>query len=186
MLSIRVTGGACLASTGVWASLEEAMSALADGERGAFDPVYEALRPKVEAFCRAYLEKEDARDATQEVLVRIFAQASNFRRGASVEAWALTIARWECCTWRRRRKRAKEVPWDDVAPMRGGALEEEMETRLVTEAVLRAVSCLGPADQEVILKSVLDSEPLGPTMRKRKQRALDRLRAIWRRFYGDR
>src|SRR5262245_40014132 len=88
------------------------MVRLADGDRTAFDPLFDALWPVLRRFCRRALGNDaDGDDAAQEALVRVLARAGDLERDRDALTWALTLAAWECRTVRRRRQRRR----DDVA-----------------------------------------------------------------------
>ncbi|MEL6760876.1 MAG: sigma factor [Myxococcota bacterium] len=163
-------------------SLETSMAKLADGDRRAFDDVYAALAPRVRRFCERYLGGSEGDDATHDVLLKLFAQATSYRRGASVIAWALTLARWECRTRLRRRQRAGEEPLS--GHVEAAVTEDRMETTLMAQAAFLALNDLGPSDRATILDALHDATPLGAIHRKRKQRAFERLRAAWRQRHG--
>lgn len=55
------------------------MARLADGERSAFDPLYEALWPIVRRFCNKALgSSAESDDAAQAALLEIFSRACDF------------------------------------------------------------------------------------------------------------
>src|SRR5688572_25845550 len=88
--------------------LQHHMERLADGDRGSFHPVFTALWPVLRRFAARHLGPEEAEDAAQEALVRIFFRASEFDPSRSALAWALGIAAFEIRTARRRRQRRRE------------------------------------------------------------------------------
>src|SRR5262245_57886815 len=88
--------------------LQTQMERLADGDRSAFHPVFTLLRPLLHRFAARHLRPEDAEDAAQDVLVKIFSRASEFDPARSALAWALGIASYEIRTIRKRRMRRRE------------------------------------------------------------------------------
>ncbi|MEO1170641.1 MAG: sigma-70 family RNA polymerase sigma factor [Myxococcota bacterium] len=161
-------------------SLETRMAALARGDRAAFDDVYNAVTPVVRAFCRKALGDADAEDATQEVVLRLFQQARDYRTGESVLAWALTVARWECRSRVRKRGRSREESGHGTEAV----VDSNSESRLMHRAAIAALESLAPSDQHTILTALADDHPRTSRFRKQKQRALERLRAVWRRRHG--
>src|SRR4051812_36910792 len=85
------------------------MRRLADGDRSAFEPVYASLWAPLRAFCRRALPADDADDAAQHALLKVFDRASSFEPERDALTWALALAAWECRTLRKRRMRAREV-----------------------------------------------------------------------------
>lgn len=166
------------------------MTALADGDRSAFAPLYAALWPRVRAFAaRALPIPADADDAAQSALLRIFSRASEFDGERDACAWALGIVAWECRTLRKRAARRREngdpaqaatLPAPDADP------EMQALARDLEAAARVAFGELRSADQETLRMAIDGERPPGggPTFRKRLERALARLRGAWRSTYG--
>jgi RNA polymerase sigma-70 factor (ECF subfamily) len=171
--------------------LNESMIRLADGDRAAFEPVYAALWPAVEAFCRRMLGRgPDAEDAAQHALLKAFDRAATFEPGADALTWAFALAAWECRTVRRRRGRARQAPAEEAAsvPARGPSPEEEAIASDLEDAAREVLGTLSEADRATLSATVLDEGPpdatSGATFRKRRERAFARLREAWRRIDG--
>ncbi len=169
--------------------LDRAFARLKDGDRSAFAEVFRAVWPPVQRFCRRYLGADtDADDAAQRALERVFAQAAHYDPARPALGWVLSVALWECRTLRRRagRRAAAGLPEDLEAA--APAPDEALEQAELRAALAAAIEELSEADQAV-LAAVLDAEERGPrgedvTFRKRKQRAIHRLRETWHRLYG--
>ena len=165
--------------------LQAQMERLADGDRSAFHPVYESLWPIVRRFAARHLPADEAEDAAQEALLKIFHRSATFDPERSAVAWALAIAAFEIRTIRRRRQRRRESPPDaDGAPAvdPSPSPEETAMQRDLQEAVRVALGELRPGDAETLrLYSQGDRAQIAAaTFRKRVGRALGRLRAVWR------
>lgn len=166
--------------------LQELMIRLADGDRSAFHPAFEALWPFLRRFTGRHLPHQEAEDAAQEALVKIFRQAARFDRARSAVAWALGVAGFEVRTARRRRQRRREdrnggTPRSerrDPAPdPEAVTLERDLE-----ETLGAMLGALRPGDAETLRAYAQGERPPvpGATFRKRVERALSRLRAAWR------
>ena len=173
-------------------SLDHLVSRLADGDRTAIRPCFELLWPVVRNYCSHLLGgHEDAKDAAQQALEKVFSQAASYDPSRPALPWVLAIATWECRTVRRRWSRSREVgglPESDVRD--DGASPEDALIHVDQEHALKeAMSVLSPSDQAT-LQSVLDEvQPAsrtvgGATFRKRRERAVARLRGLWRELYG--
>jgi RNA polymerase sigma-70 factor (ECF subfamily) len=162
---------------------------LADGDRGAIRPAFEAAWPIVQRFCaRALASEADADDAAQAALVKVFEQVACFDARRDALAWILSIAAWECRTIRRRTHRRREdfdaaVPW--VGAM---SPEDEIVHRDLERAAREALSSLSPDDARTVLAAIgeqtKEADVAPATFRKRLQRALERLRVAWRTKHG--
>lgn len=165
----------------------ELMSALADGDRAAFAPLYATLLPAVRAFCRRSLGNEaDGDDVAQDSLVRVFERASEFDPERDAMSWAIGIAAWQCRTHRRQRKRRGEVALPDHAAF---GVASDHELRDLEAAAMAVLGELKPDDIRAIHALMYDDDGLRvgllpATFRKRLERALGRLRVAWRSRHG--
>ena len=154
------------------------MTALAQGERAAFHPVYEQLWPLLRGFVGRHLPFEDAEDVAQTALLKLFERASEFDPGRDALCWSLGVAAWEVRTARRRRLRRRETGADvleqraDDAP----SPEESALCRELEQALEGALGRLRSADVEALAAFAHGERPGGATYRKRLERALQRLR----------
>lgn len=168
-------------------AIHEAMVRLADGDRSAFDVLLDALWPVILAFAqRGVGRSADAEDVAQEVFYRICARIADFDRSRDGLSWAFGIASYEIRTHRRRLSRRREVEGDTSEHLDGSASQEEqLAARELALALEQAVGALTREDRVALGLEEGPGEAAGATLRKRKQRALDRLRAIWRQIHGE-
>jgi len=164
-------------------ALQEELTALARGEREAFDPLFRRLWPLLRGFARRFLQAEEADDTAQEALLRIFRRASEFDPARDALAWTLGIAAWQVRTHRtkahrRREEGAETLEREDSAP----SPEEQAAAGELAAALERALAELPPDDAATLLAYARGERPDLPwaTFRKRVERALGRLRARWR------
>ncbi|MEQ1502983.1 MAG: sigma-70 family RNA polymerase sigma factor [Myxococcota bacterium] len=164
------------------------MARLADGDRAAFDPLYEALWPLVSGFCGRRLgDRAKGEDAAQQALVRVFQKASLYDARRPALPWVLAFATWECRTLAGAASRRRE---DDLADAGVGGADPE--TELLRADLLYAVRALvgelGPSDEAALwawMEHDLDRGPLGATLRKRVERARKRFVDLWRKRHGS-
>ena len=172
--------------------VQRAMTALAAGCRDEFRPLFDVLWPLMRAFCeRALRDAGGAEDAAQTALMKLFLHASDFDPERDAVSWTLGFAAHECLSARNRRARRREdlgderwseLPSDERTP------EETVILRELREAAVHAVHQLRDADAQVIEAAVRGERPkpsarVSALFRKRLQRALLRLRVIWRSKY---
>jgi RNA polymerase sigma-70 factor (ECF subfamily) len=172
--------------------LDVLMARLADGDRAAFAPVFRLLWPRVSGLCLSLMrERADADDAAQTAMERILARASEYDPKRPALPWALGVAAWECRTLKRRRERRREVS-EDVAGTEPSATADSTEGELLERDLLRAaleaMGQLAESDQATLIATfndeALKADVSGAAQRKRRQRAIERLRAAFRRIYG--
>jgi RNA polymerase sigma factor (sigma-70 family) len=166
--------------------LQRHMERLADGDRDSFHPVFTVLWPLLRRFAARHLRPEEAEDAAQEALVKIFFRASDFDASRSALAWALGIAAFEIRTARRRRQRRREesAPAEilDAARAPAPTPEAEAMVRDLEATLVELLGALRPEDAETLRLYARGDRPAlaAATFRKRVERALARLRAVWR------
>lgn len=167
------------------------MARLAEGERAAITPLYEALWPPCLALATRILrDPVRAEDAAQQALVRLFGQAASYDPGRPVVSWALTLVAWECRSLRRREGRRREVSDGGLEASATGLSPEDAAIRAaLIDGAREVLQRLSEADRETLELAFSDVPPKarpvsGATFRKRRQRALTRLRAAWRSLHG--
>lgn len=168
-------------------TLETLVARLADGDRAAFAPIFRLLWVPVFRLCTSILNNEaDASDAAQEAMVKVLARASDYDPTRPVMPWALAIAAWECRTIARRRTRRREVPDESEQESFFLHAENDFIERDLARAALEAVGQLSVIDRETLMATFADeaANVSGATLRKRRERAVDRLRRTFKRLYG--
>ncbi len=166
------------------AALQQELTAIARGDRAAFDPLFRRLWPLLRGFASRCLPSMEADDAAQEALLRVFSRAGEFDPGRDALAWVLGIAAWQIRTHRTRSRRRREQTSGDL-PERADAAQTPEQAAIASdlaEVLERALSGLAPADADTLLAYARGERPdlPGPTFRKRVERALTRLRQRWR------
>ena len=164
-----------------------ALRRLQVGDRSASKEVFELLWPVMHSFARRALrDGSKAQDAAQDALMKLFEQAADFRQGGDAMAWALEITAWECRTELRREHRSAHPPAEEPAeaPPQADALLERQE---LVRTMGETLGQLSAPDRQLIESILKDAYPSNPdaAMRKRRQRALERLRRIWSVVYGS-
>jgi RNA polymerase sigma factor (sigma-70 family) len=168
------------------AELQADLTALARGDRAAFDPVFRRTWPLVRGFAARCLPAGEADDAAQEALLRIFSRASEFDPRRDAVSWVLGVAAWQIRTHRARSRRRREEPITSERADSSDSPEAAAMSREAARALERALGELTPADAATLLAYARGERPdlPGPTFRKRVERALARLRARWRIDHG--
>ncbi|MEY4545811.1 MAG: hypothetical protein RL685_2006 [Pseudomonadota bacterium] len=184
-------------------SLDPLMARLADGDRSVFRAVFEQLWPPIERLCTRLLQNPaDAADAAQEALQKILERApADYDRARPALPWALAIAGWECRTLARKRQRRRESSLEpgEAGQRSEGSLgtaedvEQQFAQRELSRAALEALGELSDVDRETLIATFWEeaaaqlpapTQPSAAAVRKRRERALGRLRSAFRRLYG--
>lgn len=161
------------------------MTAAADGDRSAVEPLFQLLWPfGVDYATKLVGDRALAEDCVQEALVKLFAQVDRFDRERDGTAWALAFVTWQARTLRKQRERRRE---DDVEA--DHAVGEMASDPIFRAAIDEVLASLPARDRDVIIASIVDDDALRDTLapatfRKRLERALSRLRLSWRSRHG--
>jgi RNA polymerase sigma factor (sigma-70 family) len=166
-------------------ALSSTMARLADGDRSAFTEVFARLWPELRRFAGAALRDDaEADDVAQRALLSIMARAHEYDPQRDALGWAIGIAAWECRTARRRAGRRGEATAVEHAST-DPSPEELAITRDLEQAVLEVVGTLSALDRAAL--GFCSGGAVAPsTARKRRQRALVRVREAWSRIHGGR
>ena len=158
-------------------ALREALTRIADGDRGALPRAFELLHPLVLRVCSRLLDGPLAEDAAQEALLTLFAHVSAYDPERSPVPWVLAFATNAARTARKRSQRRREL--DELPEMTssGDPESEHLEAEL-REAVRATIGSLSALDSET-LSLAMGERPPTATFRKRFERAARRFRAAW-------
>ncbi|MFC8922570.1 ECF RNA polymerase sigma factor SigK [Cellulosimicrobium sp. NPDC057127] len=173
-------------------AVDAALAACADGDPGAFTPVYDALAPVAYGTCLGVLRDPDhAAEVMQEVMVEVWQTAARFdaTRG-SARTWVATLARRRAVDRVRaeQARRARDQRDLDtataVAPR--DVVAEDVERMLEGAAVRRCLGSLTATQREAVVEAyyggftyreVADRLDAGlPTVKSRIRDGLMRLR----------
>ncbi|MBV1857533.1 MAG: sigma-70 family RNA polymerase sigma factor [Nannocystaceae bacterium] len=167
------------------ARLQRALADLAAGERRAFDDVFAVAWPVLRSLAGRLLgDTVEAEDVAQHALLKLFANASRFDPKRDALPWVLTFVINEVRTVRGRRRRRPLAALVEV-PCSAGSPESRLMDADLISAVREIAGTLTHEDRMALgLEGAQTQDAAPATLRKRKQRALDRLRNAWRRIHG--
>ncbi|MFO0596476.1 MAG: sigma-70 family RNA polymerase sigma factor [Myxococcaceae bacterium] len=168
------------------AELDSLLKALAEGNREVFARVFELLWGPILHLCVRLMGEADGADVAQTSMLRILERANEYDWRRPALPWALGLATWECRTQLKRRQRRRETSDEQAPESDGGAAAEEQEQRELLNAAMAAMGTLSEADQQTLTATYWETAApvTGATLRKRRARALSRLRDAFRRLYG--
>ncbi len=107
-------------------ALQEAVKNAQQGDRPALEHVIEQIQAKVYGIAlRMLWHPEDAKDATQEILLRIVTHLGSFRGESSFQTWVYRIAANHLLGWRKSRLEAQGFTFE----MFGKDLEEGLSDK---------------------------------------------------------
>jgi RNA polymerase sigma-70 factor (ECF subfamily) len=125
------------------------------GERpGAFEALVERYQRRLYRLAFGYLRNhEDALDAVQETLVKIYVARRRYRPGAQPFTWASRILANQCIDQLRRRRVRPEQSFDQThgerpGPERTSALQERGE---LAHLLKEAIFTLPPRQREIFI-----------------------------------
>lgn len=148
------------------------------------------LWPAVLVFAkRTVHEAADAEDVAQEVFIKVAARIADYDRSRDGLTWVYAIAAFEIRTHLRRLQRRREVPTlaeaaepADPTPLHVDLMIDEELSRMLAGALGE----LTDADRALlgVGEGSFDAALRGTAVRKRRQRALTKLRIVWSKHYG--
>ena len=107
------------------ANLEKYVAEAKAGSRAALERVIEAIQPKVYGLClRMLWHPEDAKDASQEILIRIMTHLGDFRGESAFGTWVYRVAANYLLDVRKSRLEAREYSFEKF----GRELDENLAT----------------------------------------------------------
>ena len=129
--------------------LRRLLTRVAAGEREALAELYHCTRAAVYGLALSYLRNaHDAHDITQDVYVRVWDRAGQYRPTGSPLGWILTVCRNLCRTQLRREERyavLSDEEWDAIPT-------EERGLDAVERTLLRhALAALGEEERRIVL-----------------------------------
>jgi RNA polymerase sigma factor (sigma-70 family) len=167
------------------------MVRLADGDRSAFDPMFDALWPLVRRFAeRALGSSFDAEDAAQVALLKLFERAGEFDATRPALPWIFGVVAYECRSLRQRRIRRREALVDtppDEMSADDDDVEQQAMRRDLESALHEVIGTMRDDDRTTLAALMEGRRPDVPeaTFRKRVERALKRLRVAWSTRHGS-
>lgn len=165
--------------------LHDAMVRFADGDRAAFRDVFDRLWPMCLAVATRTLgERADAEDVAQRAILKVFDRIVDLDRTRDGVAWAMTITAFEIMTLRKQRTRRREDAVDVDAQHEAALASELLLEEELRASVQATIGELSQLDRDALAAMLSGSKPRGETERKRRFRAIERLRAAWRKAYG--
>ncbi len=107
-------------------TVEEIAERAQRGESAALDELIRTLQPKMYGLAlRMLWHPEDARDATQEILLRIVTHLATFRGKSSFLTWAYRVGANHLLAWRKGRVEAQGFTFESF----GKDLQESLEDK---------------------------------------------------------
>ncbi|MEZ4403105.1 MAG: RNA polymerase sigma factor [Kofleriaceae bacterium] len=131
----------------------ELVGRLRRGEPGAFDEIYQALRPRLWSFLARMTGRRDlADDLAQEAWLRLARHAPRLAEDTRVAAWLFTVARNLYVSQWRSAQVARQLAGDLLPPEPVSAGPFEHAASNQTSARLeRALAALTPPYREIVL-----------------------------------
>jgi len=170
---------------------------VAAGDRSAFAELVERHHRRLLRVCERLLgDAEDARDAVQEVFLKVMVKAGSFRPKALVSTWLYRVAVNHCLNVLRRRRLRRLVSLspvedDEAAAAPPEPAEEradphrELDARRRWSRVQRAIAALPPSQRAVLVLARFEelsykeiAETLGITLGAVESRLFRAMRAL--------
>jgi RNA polymerase sigma-70 factor, ECF subfamily len=132
------------------------------GDRRAFEELLRRYSPRVFALALRHMrDRDDAGDVVQETFVRAWQGLGAFRGGEEFRGWLFRICVNQARDRLRSRKRHPSTPLEDVGEAElgtdpGHGPDQELESRLMTERLDRALEKLDEPHREILLLRAME------------------------------
>ncbi len=137
--------------------LPELLQYCQDGDEMAWEALVRRYQARVCGFAYHFVgSRDDARDLTQEIFVKIYRHLASCEDPRRFESWMLSIARNACRDFLRRQKArppAQDVPIEEMHDLSAPGLAADELAHLQTRKRLvhRALAELGEINREILL-----------------------------------
>ena len=122
------------------------VKAVLDGDKDAFVFLVERYQGAVYAYCLNQVSsEEDAKDTTQEVLLKAYLNLGQLKTPHAFRSWLYTIASNECRMWHR--KHQFHEPLEAAAEKATTTDRSDLETRLTVKEEIDAL----PESQRLVI-----------------------------------
>ena len=175
---------------------------IADGDDSAFESFVRRHESRMLGLCQRMLrDPESARDATQEVFLKVWRKAGGYRPRGRVSTWLYRIAVNHCLNVARRRKIVRMVPFARNREDRGGewqprdpapGADAQLETRERWARTRRAIDRLPTTQRSVLVLAKFEglgyreiAEVLGITVGAVESRLFRAMRNLERAASGE-
>lgn len=176
------------------------ISRFRDGDTAAFEELMIRHETRIYSTCLYFLKnREDAEDAAQEVIIKLYRKLDTFRQESSFSTWMNYVAANTCKDFLRKRTRDRVLSLDEEIETGDGQMQREipderpgpgecLEQKELRDALVRAVERLSGEHRAVMLMreyQQLSYEEIGEilgislgTVKSRIHRARGELRQI--------
>jgi RNA polymerase sigma-70 factor (ECF subfamily) len=129
---------------------DELMGLVRRGDNGAFKVLYDRFKGQMFIYCLRMLDDRDAaKDALQEVFIRVHTHRDRYEAGTNFVGWIHTIARNLCLNARRDTK--DQLPYDEAAEYNNFAPAEPESDVGLRDQLAREIQRLPEIYREVLI-----------------------------------
>ncbi|MFD0860971.1 RNA polymerase sigma factor [Sungkyunkwania multivorans] len=116
-----------------------------------FDAIYKEHHAKVFRLCKGYFAADEAlaKDATQEVFIKVWEHLKNFRGDASVSTWIYRISVNTCLLFLRKKKNRKENIMTNITDAADKEYDNDQERKL--KLLYKSLATLDESSRVIIL-----------------------------------
>ena len=128
--------------------LENIVHRCRDGERAAFEELFEIYQPRLKYYVRRLDGDSNSDDILQDIWLTIFKKIHQLKDARTFAVWLYRIARNKVYDGFRRKDRVARLPEEDQLPVSGS--NEPVFDAKDAEALHRALNKLKPYHREVL------------------------------------
>ncbi|MEK3732618.1 RNA polymerase sigma factor [Paenibacillus sp. FSL M8-0334] len=137
--------------------IESVVASVQRGETERFAIIIDAYQQQIFRYCCRMLGNvQDAEDAVQDIMVKAYQSISRYRPEVSFSAWLYRIASNHCLNLLRRRKLHRQIMNIFRPSLLAASPEQEMEKRLYSYPLEKALAELTPEERNILVLRVLE------------------------------
>lgn len=137
------------------ASDSQLIEAFQRGDESAFEALFERYRSRVVNIANRFLgDRDAAQDTAQEVFVKVYTSARDYRPGAEFSTWLYRVTANACYDALRKRKRSPVAPAADIPetiPDTSASPEAQAASSDLAREVRSAISALPPNQRLAVI-----------------------------------
>jgi len=128
------------------------MDGILNGSQKALGKLYQKYHPKVFFRCLTMIKnREEARDLTQDILLKALSHLNNFRGESSFSTWLYAITSNHCIEYLRKNRIRHYVELDVVDNLADSDLDPTDAIEALTKQVFSGLEQIPPAEKELLL-----------------------------------
>lgn len=162
--------------------IERLVAAVQQGHTGQYADIVRMFQQPIFRYCyRLLADKQEAEDAVQDILVKVYQSLRQYKRAEHFSAWLYRIAHRHCLNLLRRRRLHQRVMRFMRVDLITPGPEEALGGELYNQALADALAQLSPEERSLLILRVFEEksyEEMSAIMQVRPNALIKRMQRI--------